>query len=142
MALAERQEPYFFGLVDLLKKDKAVLRVFSFVRSVTHLYSEKFMNNFPYAVIIIVIQFLKRNVLKRKPLKEDPMVYAFIILVVIIFFIDGIPLIKKKRRAELTVFWILIALSCLLLIFEDSGLPVTLKSLNEIFYDYGKSLFG
>lgn len=82
------------------------------------------------------------DILKRKLLKENPMVYAFIILAGIIFLIDGIPLIKKKRRAELTVFWILIALSCLILIFKDSGVPVTLKSLNELFYNYGKSLFG
>ena len=56
--------------------------------------------------------------------------------------IDGIPLVKNKQRAELTVFLLLMALSCILVICKDTGIPVTLKSLNELFDNYGKKLFG
>ena len=70
------------------------------------------------------------------------MLFLLIFLILIIFFIDGIPLIKDNHRAELTVFLLLIALSCILLICKNTGIPVTLKSLNELFGDYGKKLFG
>lgn len=70
------------------------------------------------------------------------MLFLLIVLIVMLFIIDGIPLIKNKQRAELTVFFLLISLSCILVICKDTGLPVTLKSLNELFDDYGKKLFG
>ena len=70
------------------------------------------------------------------------MLFLLIFLVVTLFIIDGIPLIKNKQRAELTVFLLLLALSCILVICKDTGIPVTLKSLNELFDDYGKKLFG
>lgn len=70
------------------------------------------------------------------------MIYLLICLIILLFIVDGIPLIKKKKRAELTVFWILVAISCILLICKDTGIPVTLKSLNEVFENYGEALFG
>lgn len=70
------------------------------------------------------------------------MLFLLIFLVVTLFIIDGIPLIKNKQRAELTVFLLLMALSCILVICKDTGIPVTLKSLNELFDNYGKKLFG
>ncbi|WP_312694938.1 hypothetical protein [Caproiciproducens sp.] len=70
------------------------------------------------------------------------MLFVLIFLIAILFIIDGIPLIKNKQRAELTVFLLLMALSCILVICKDTGIPVTLKLLNEFFDDYGKKLFG
>lgn len=70
------------------------------------------------------------------------MLFLLIFLIAILFIIDGIPLVKNKQRAELTVFLLLMALSCILVICKDTGIPVTLKSLNELFDDYGKKLFG
>ena len=70
------------------------------------------------------------------------MLFLLIFLVAMLFIIDGIPLIKNEQRAELTVFLLLMALSCILVICKDTGIPATLKSLNELFDDYGKKLFG
>jgi len=70
------------------------------------------------------------------------MLFLLIFLIAILFMIDGIPLVKNKQRAELTVFLLLMALSCILVICKDTGIPVTLKSLNELFDNYGKKLFG
>ncbi|MDF2632196.1 MAG: hypothetical protein K0Q85_792 [Caproiciproducens sp.] len=76
-------------------------------------------------------------------MKESTLMLVLLIfLIIMLFIIEGIPLIKKKKRAELTVFLLLIALSCILLICKNTGIPVTLKSLNELFSDYGKKLFG
>lgn len=71
-----------------------------------------------------------------------PILIFTAILIILIFLIDGIPLIKKKQKAELTVFFLLIALSCILVIFKNTGMPITLKSLNDIFNEIGKKLFG
>lgn len=70
------------------------------------------------------------------------MTILLIILIIILFLIDGIPLIKNKKRAELTVFLVLLAFSCTILICKNAGLPVTLKSLNELLGSAGKNLFG
>lgn len=70
------------------------------------------------------------------------MIFFLLVLVIVLFIIDGVPLIKNKQRPELTVFWVLIALSCILLICKDLGIPVALKSLNDVFGKFGKNLFG
>lgn len=69
--------------------------------------------------------------------------FLFLVLMIVILFItDGIPLAKNKKRPELMVFLFLITLSVVLFVCFNAGLPITLKSLNEFFSEYGKKLFG
>jgi hypothetical protein len=69
--------------------------------------------------------------------------YTLLIIgIIVLFAVDAIQLFKQKKKAELTVFLVLVALSCILLICASAGLPVTLKSLNELLGDFGRKLFG
>lgn len=66
----------------------------------------------------------------------------FVLAVLIIILIDGVPLIKNKQWTQLTVFLIIIAVSCLLMLCNTAGLPLPLKSLNDVLGGFGKKLFG
>lgn len=64
-----------------------------------------------------------------------------LIAAVIIFTIDGIPLIKKRRWAELTICVLVLLLACVLFIAKDAGI-VPLKLLGGLLSGIGKKLFG
>lgn len=70
------------------------------------------------------------------------MTVLLILVIIIIFLIDGMPLIPKKQWAELTVLSVLLALSCFLFIGKSVGWPVTLNSLNDLLNGWGKKWFG
>jgi hypothetical protein len=61
--------------------------------------------------------------------------------VLIIFLIDGIPLIKKKQWAELITWAFILILALVLFTVKDIGI-IPLKMLNELFRGAGKKLFG
>lgn len=70
------------------------------------------------------------------------MLIFFIIAALLIFVIDGVPLIQKKQWAEFSAVVFILAAACILLIGKDAGIPSPIKSLDELLKDYGKKLFG
>lgn len=70
------------------------------------------------------------------------MAIFLIIAVIVIILIECIPLIKEKQWAELTAVVLIMAVAGFLLISKNAGLPAPLKSMNNLFEDYGKKLFG
>lgn len=70
------------------------------------------------------------------------MLIFLLCMMVIVFVIDGIPLIQKKQWNRLIVFAAVIVVSCLLYFGSLAGLPLTLQVLNEALGGLGKSLFG
>ena len=70
------------------------------------------------------------------------MLIFVMLAVLMIFVIDGVPLIKKKQWADLTAFVIIMAAAGILLIGKEAGVPAPIKSLNGLLEDFGKKLFG
>ena len=70
------------------------------------------------------------------------MLVIFTAAVLIIFLMDGVPLIKKKQWAEFMVFVLILAAAGILLVTNAAGIPAPLKSLNDLMRDTGKKLFG
>ena len=70
------------------------------------------------------------------------MFLLILITVFLIFAVDGVPLIRKKQWAELTVLVAVLAVSCSLFIGKEAGVPAPLKLLSELLKGLGKELFG
>lgn len=69
------------------------------------------------------------------------MIKIIVILTILIFIFEGMPLIKQKKRNELIVFGVLIGLALLIGIGKPLGLPTPIELLNQWLSPIGKAIF-
>lgn len=65
-----------------------------------------------------------------------------VLAILVVFIVDGVPLIRKKRWAELATVLFLVAAAGTLYICKYAGLPVPVKSLDALLKGLGEKLFG
>jgi hypothetical protein len=69
------------------------------------------------------------------------MLKLLILLTVFVSLIEGLPLLRQKRRKELVTFTILIGITLLIGIGKTIGLPTPIEWLNRWLRPVGEAIF-
>jgi hypothetical protein len=69
------------------------------------------------------------------------LVLTILIAAILIFAVDGFPLIKKKQWKELTVFGILLGFAIFAQIMSDLGFPTLLSLIDKSIGSLGRAIF-
>jgi hypothetical protein len=67
--------------------------------------------------------------------------FTILLAAILIFVVDGLPLIKKKQRKELTVFVILLGFALFAQIMSDLGFPTLLSLIDKSIGSLGRAIF-
>lgn len=68
------------------------------------------------------------------------MIFVILLLIILVFALDGIRLIRKKQWNELTVFSVLLGAALLLQILNKLGLPDPVNILNKVLSPIGRAI--
>jgi len=69
------------------------------------------------------------------------LIIVILLVAILIFAVDGLPLIKKKQWKELTVFGILLGFALLAQIMSDLGFPTLLSLIDRSIGTLGRAVF-
>lgn len=69
------------------------------------------------------------------------LILTILLAAILIFAVDGLPLIKKKQRKELTVLGILLGFALFAQIMSDLGFPTLLSLIDKSIGPLGRAIF-
>jgi len=69
------------------------------------------------------------------------MIVTVLLAAIVVYVVDGLPLIKKKQWKELTMFGTLLGFALLAQITSDLGFPTLLSLIDKSIGSLGRAIF-